>query len=228
MTENNNPTDIQYGIDHMIIPPELDDPNQIQKFADWHLKLNSNIKNDDSGTWLKNERADDDLWQKLTCSANRGYMTLDELKSVAKWKYPGGALQKLVNNNSEAVVKEITKVSFAANSKRLRFGSLLCLQGVGWPMASTILHFTNNLFSADTMDINTGYPILDFRVMRTVRVISPNKKINSYTFQLWWNYVELVRAKAKEFGVSLRTLDRALWTYNYVEKETRAEILAGI
>ena len=35
-----------------------------------------------------------------------------------------------------------------------------------------------------------------------------------YDFGLWWDYVRTTRELANEMGLSMRTLDRALWAYS--------------
>jgi len=126
----------------------------------------------------------------------RGYMTLCDLIAVVKWKSP--RVLHHCYNNSEDEVKEITKVSFATKSERERIKVLLNLHGVSWPMASVILHFS---FPED-------YPILDVRVMETVGGSKP------YTFDKWREYTELCRSTAKIHGITIRTVDKALWQYN--------------
>ena len=105
----------------------------------------------------------------------------------------------LVEGNREHDVREVSRVSFAAKSERLRIGALRVLEGIEWPRASAILHFV----------FPERYPILDVRAMRTV-----GGPLNSYTFRVWAEYTELCRRSAAEYGVTLRQLDRALWTFD--------------
>lgn len=134
----------------------------------------------------------------MKIAAARGHMTRDDLIEVARWKWRGGATRKLCAQNTEAEVKEITSVSFAAESERLRIGALLSLHGVQWPMASVILHFV----------FPDRYPILDIRAMNTVGGST------NYTLARWNEYAELCRKTAAEHKVSMRDLDRALWAYD--------------
>ena len=73
-------------------------------------------------------------------------------------------------------------------------------------MASTILHFV----------FPDRYPILDVRAMRAVGC-KPN-----YNFEMWKKYIKLCRCAADKYGVTLRDLDRALWTYDYLNSKPRA------
>jgi hypothetical protein len=141
--------------------------------------------------------AEDWLIARLPLAACRGHMTKAELRRVARWKWRGGAVVRLVNLNTAAEVREITAASFGAKSEKLRVGALLSITGVGWPMASVILHFA----------FRRRYPILDRRAMKAVGGST------HYTFDLWEEYSDLCRRAAKRLGVSMRTLDRALWIY---------------
>ena len=67
-------------------------------------------------------------------------------------------------------------------------------------MASVILHFR----------FDNTYPILDFRALWSLGIEERNK----YDFELWWAYVLCCRKLARRAGVSMRTLDRALWQYS--------------
>ena len=75
----------------------------------------------------------------------------------------------------------------------------MCLNGVGWPSASTILHFFHN----------DPYPLLDFRALWSIGIES-----YKYSFSFWEKYVDFCRNVANENEVSMRTLDRALWQYS--------------
>ena len=154
---------------------------------------------------VSDAEADDKLRAPMDEAALRGHMTRNDLIAVAKWKWRGGAVQKLCRENSEEDVKEITAVSFAAKSELLRIGVLLALRGVQWPMASVILHFA---FSAFTDKGVRGYPVLDVRAMNTVG------GTKNYTLEKWLQYVELCRTAAKKFDVDMRALDKALWAFD--------------
>lgn len=142
--------------------------------------------------------AEDILGDRLETAARRGYMTLDDLVVVAKWKWRGGRTRQLCLENTDKEVKEISAVSFASESERLRIGALLALRGVQWPMASVILHFA----------FPDRYPILDIRAINTVG------GSGVYSFALWQQYVDLCRQAAVMHGVTMRTLDKALWAFD--------------
>jgi len=62
-------------------------------------------------------------------------------------------------------------------------------------MASVILHFA----------FPDQYPILDVRAMNTVGGST------FYKFERWLEYLELCRTTAEGHGITMRTLDKALW-----------------
>jgi hypothetical protein len=139
---------------------------------------------------------DDKLASRMSEARSRGFMTREDLEAVARWKWRGGRTQKLARENTDDEVREITQVAFSAQNERLRIGALLALRGVQWPMASVILHFA----------FPDRYPILDVRAMKSVGGST------SYSFEKWLAYAELCRQKAQVENVTLRTLDRALWS----------------
>lgn len=135
--------------------------------------------------------------------AERGWMTMDELRKVARWKAPRSAGR--METNSEEYVKEITGFAFGATTERARIEILTTLDGVQWPTASVILHFFHR----------EPYPITDFRTLWSVSLGVPKQDVpKQYRFRFWWTYVRFCRDLANRCGVDMRTLDRALWQYS--------------
>jgi hypothetical protein len=128
----------------------------------------------------------------------RGYLTLDELLTVVRWKSPR-ALPR-ARGNSAADVEEITRCALSARSERFRIQALLGLGGVSWPTASVILHWFHD----------DPYPILDVRAIWSVGLEQPSV----YSFEFWMVYVTACRELAAKHGVSMRVLDRALWQHS--------------
>ena len=145
---------------------------------------------------VSNGEADEQIERRFQIIRDRKHMVSGDLRRIARWKYPGKALVNLVEKNTRVEVKEISRTSFSATTERLRIGALLALQCVGWPMASVILHFA----------FPDRYPMLDKRVMRVVGAPA------AYSFDRWVEYTDLCREASRRLGVSMRILDRALWT----------------
>jgi len=130
-----------------------------------------------------------------TSVRRRGHYTRDEFIEVCAWKTPRS--RPKVAANPEAAVVEATGRALRAADEATRIGALLELQGVGVPTASTLL------FVAFPQD----YPILDVRALDSLGV----KPRSSYPVSFWLAYLEACRRLARQTGVSVRTLDKALW-----------------
>ena len=148
---------------------------------------------------VSNREADEQIERIFQAVRSKRQMTAQDLQETAYWKCRGNRLASRLAENDPEDVKEITRVSFACTSERLRIGALLALHGVDWSMASVILHFA----------IPGSYPILDVRVMRTID--GPR----TYTFDRWIRVMDFCRDQTVKFGVTMRELDRALWTHDY-------------
>jgi len=142
-----------------------------------------------------------------TAVRNRGHYTRDEFVEVCAWKTPRS--RPRVMANSEAAVLDATSRALHATDETVRIGALLELHGVGVPTASTLLYAA---FPAD-------YPILDVRALESLGV----KARSGYPITFWLGYLDACRRLARESGVSLRTLDKALWQRS---KELSAASLA--
>ena len=90
--------------------------------------------------------------------------------------------------------------ALAATDESGRITPLLKLHGVGVPTASTLLYFA---FPDD-------YPILDVRALESLGV----KPRSVYPVSFWLDYLGACRDLARRYGVSIRTLDKALWQHS--------------
>ena len=128
----------------------------------------------------------------------RGYLTKEDLRTIAKWKSPRSAGH--IEKNSDDYIQEISGIALTARAERVRIEVLILLDGVRWPTASVVLHF----FHKDP------YPIVDFRALWSVSMDVPKQ----YTFGFWWKYVEYCRKLATRAHLEIRQLDQALWQYS--------------
>ena len=131
-------------------------------------------------------------------AARRGHYTRGELMAVCEWKSPRS--RPLVARNTRAAVTRATRRALSSADERDRIEALLALSGVGVPTASVLLHFASP----------AAYPILDVRALEALGV----KGRSTYPVAFWLEYLETCRAIAAEHGVSLRTLDKALWQFS--------------
>jgi hypothetical protein len=135
------------------------------------------------------------------------HISRDQLLQVCRWKSPRAAPKAELND--DPYVKEITAISFCARNERVRIEVLTLLSGVSWPIASTILHFC----------VSADYPILDVRALWSLGVDKPS----CYRFQRWDQYAKSCRQIALEAGVSIRTLDKALWQFAKIHQPKLSE-----
>ncbi len=131
------------------------------------------------------------------------YLTRDNLREIGLWKSPRAKKHYNSRENDDLTVEEITRFAFATKSERARIGSLLTLRGVSWAVASAILHFA----FADK------YPIWDFRVLWSLGWYRRGKA-PAYNFRLWQRYCSRVREISSRHGLSIRTVEKALWMYS--------------
>ena len=129
---------------------------------------------------------------------DRGYLVRDEFLELCRWKTPRS--QPRCARNSEEYVREVTRIALATTNEELKIRVLLLLTGVGWPTASVILHFCDQ----------SRYPILDFRALWSVGL----RRAPVYAFPFWCQYTGFVREISARTGLTMRTIDRALWQYS--------------
>jgi hypothetical protein len=88
----------------------------------------------------------------------------------------------------------------ATSDEASRVSALLELTGVGVPTASVLLYFA---FPID-------YPVRDVRALESLGV----KPRSQYSVSFWLQYRRACRELARHSGVSVRTLDKALWQHS--------------
>jgi hypothetical protein len=136
----------------------------------------------------------------------RGYYRRAEFIRVCAFKTVRSTPR--VAANTAAAVTRATRTALAAADEEARMEALLTLSGVGVPTASTLLYF---VFPAE-------YPILDVRALDSLGVAGRS----TYPVSFWLAYLGACRQLAARCGVSLRTLDKALWQYSKERSATPA------
>jgi hypothetical protein len=129
----------------------------------------------------------------------QGFYTKEQLQAFCYWK--SRRSKSRVARNPADYVESITYVALSTRSERLRIEILRLLSGVDWPSASVLLHFGHS----------DPYPILDFRALWSLGIEKPK---SMYNFDAWWEYTKYCRKLAKQAGMSMREIDRALWQYS--------------
>ena len=129
-------------------------------------------------------------------------MIKDEFLEIGRWK--SERAKNYYRQNDDVFVEEVTKIAFFSDtSERMRIEILQLLKGVGYPVASALLHF--ELSSAK-------YPIIDFRALWSLYKM--NKNIIKYDFDLWNKYRTDCLNLTKKHNLSLRDLDKAMWQFS--------------
>jgi hypothetical protein len=126
----------------------------------------------------------------------RGHYTRDEFLSICCWKTQRSKSKVAANGEPEIVAA--TSRCFRSTDEKERMESLTSLAGVAIPTASALLFFA---FPDD-------YPILDVRALESLG--QPTNR-TTYPVTYWLDYLAACRSLAGDAGVSIRTLDKALW-----------------
>lgn len=145
-------------------------------------------------------RYDSEVVEQLVPAVHeQGFLSRQQLLVVVDWKAPRS--RRHARKASEAIVEEGTRIALNCDSEELRIGVPSLIPGVGYPMASVLLHF----FHTDP------YPIIDYRALWSLGL---QQNGAYYTFDDWWSYVTACRTLSKQAGVEMRTFDRALWQFS--------------
>jgi hypothetical protein len=146
------------------------------------------------------DRSTEERLKKLLI--RQSYLAQKDLYDILNWKSP--RIRHYANQNAPARIERITRHSFETTDEESRIESLLGqkggLRGVGYPVASAILHFA----------FPDKYPIMDFRVIRSLGMEQPL----AYKFDFWRRYCERLRRLSKKYGLSLRVVEKALWKFD--------------
>jgi len=143
----------------------------------------------------------------------RGRYTRDEFLAVTRWKTKR-SMSRCARNGA-ALVEETTAAALRASDERLRIGTLTLLEGVSMPTASVLLHLAHK----------DPYPIIDYRALWSLGIETPPP---SYSFEFWQAYTRTCRSLAKQAGVSMRILDRALWQFSKEQQPAPAPASAAL
>jgi hypothetical protein len=133
----------------------------------------------------------------------RGHLSRPEFLKICAWKSVRS--KPTCRRNDGRRIETLTRAAFATSDEALKINLLRLLEGVEWPTASTILHFC---------DVRP-YPILDYRAVWSLGLVKPP----AYTVEFWLTYLAATRDLAARLGLSIRTVDKALWQYSK-EKQT--------
>ena len=179
---------------------EMQFPFTTQKeILDWeacYLKDQSEKRRDQ-------EQAVIDLKAKVetrkTPETPQGYLSQPELRQMGKWK--DRFVPSKIDQNPPGLIEKITGEAFGLNDDWEKLSKLTEIYGVAASVASVILHLYDE----------GDYPLIDVHALRTIGIDS--QTIN-YDEPFWRKYLDLCRAKAERYDLSMRALDRALYKYS--------------
>ena len=150
-------------------------------------------------------KLESDLFNRLSeLIAERNFLKYREFLEICEWK--SARTRALVRSNSELEVMEVSRLAFSGPDF-LRHRILCLLRGVAIPKASSILAVWQP----------SQYTVYDFRVCSALGnlkhpLLSQAAVDGARTSYL--KYTELARELAADLSVSLRALDKALWSYD--------------
>ncbi len=123
---------------------------------------------------------------------------LNDIKQFADWKAPRIGI-KIVRNEKQ-LIKDVSDFVFRSKHPKSKIEGLQIIHGVGYPLASTILHF---LYPND-------FAIIDVRALWSLDENRPN----FYTYDFYERYNNTCKMLSRELNVYLRLVDKGLWQYS--------------
>lgn len=128
-------------------------------------------------------------------------LTKPVLIKIAEWK--AARTKGYICTNDPKYVEEVIRESLKTDNERLRLEILTLLNGVGTRMASAILHFC----------FPERYAVMDWRAWESLTKLGKITGKIEDTYESYNKYNDVCQGIAKQFHVSLRTLDKALWQW---------------
>ena len=135
------------------------------------------------------------------------YLNKDYFVRLGRWKSARVTKHYKANSNNE--ITELTRTAFVISDELLKLKLLLTLNGVGVPVASTILYYLQP----------HKFPIFDYHcrnVLAEAGLWERDKK--DATDKAWLDYIKIMRELANQLSVSLRDLDKAMFAYDKREE----------
>lgn len=139
----------------------------------------------------------------------RSHLTVDELQAIMDWKSPRQKTRRFAAGNGSEMVAEVTREAFAATDPVDAVQALCRLHGVWVAMASAILTSYDPL----------RFTVIDVRAWTSLKKLGLLEQLGLSKFdgrldepETYGAYRDGCSRLADDAGVSLRSLDRCLWT----------------
>jgi hypothetical protein len=132
------------------------------------------------------------------CAIRDGDHSRANLMKIFEWKTRGRGRTRL-SRNTDIEIADALRIAVEAKTDRASVAVLCGLSGVAVPVASAIM----------TAIDPSRYTIIDFRALEALGYTGSDRTIDFYL-----GYLSKCRDLAKEYKVSLRDFDRALWQWS--------------
>lgn len=145
-------------------------------------------------SWDEEDRK---LFEKMHKALRKGFLTGRELYEIARWKTIRSS--KMVGNNPDWVVREITKLALKMPDDEYKIRILTSLKGIGIPRASAILAMQNPK-KYGVIDVNAWFALT-------------GRRKQGFNAKNWIWYLKEIRRLARKHGKTPRQIDMALMKY---------------
>ena len=134
-----------------------------------------------------------------------GAKHLDKVHFVKLCMWKSQRQKSRYESNDAMLVETATRLAYDLDEDILKLYVLMALEGVGVPVASTILHFLHP----------DRFPIFDVRARSSLAGAGRwTRRKDDQSPTAWLDYVSVMRKLAAKHRVSLRSLDKALFAYD--------------
>jgi len=172
---------------------------------------------DDNFRWSGALQVEMEIREWLAKQAEPKYFDKEHFVKLGKWKTPRQEPNYMSNN--ESLIKEATRLAYETTHEGLKLHILRILEGVGVPVASTFLHFMHP----------DKFPIFDVHVRSSLKKAGKwNRSVDDQSADAWSEYIDIMRNLSKNLNVTLRELDKALWSYDKWGKGGKAPSLKSL
>ncbi|HEX5731604.1 MAG TPA: hypothetical protein VF131_02125 [Blastocatellia bacterium] len=151
-----------------------------------------------------------DLISKLSHVKQQAYFNKPEFLEMCSWKSPRP--RHLYQSNSSALIRRVSIEVFAADCEKQKVELLTSLKGVGVPTASAIL----------TLIDPQDYGVIDIRVWQLLYqcgAVATRPSGVGFSCENWLEFLERLRDWARNFNVTVRDVERALFEHHKENQE---------
>lgn len=173
---------------------------------------------DESGNWQEDS---DPLFGSIsTAIQSRYYLSVRELRQISQWKLQSSRNDHNIDDNTSDEISQQLDTALEASTDIEAINALIELNGIGVPMASTVL----------TVAKPSHYAIIDYRAFRALAGVKPeivdSREYSEYAeflehFRIYLKspesygyYMDHVREIAGAEDLSARQVDMALWAFD--------------